>query len=322
MDAILKPLYCLSGDTIIEGPDGNERIDKLAKRGGPFRVWSLTPDGKKVAATADFAFKKGTAELYTYTLANGRTLTATAQHRWLTRTGWLEAEKSPVGTEVATVDHTRAGPHDDGIDVPQMDLPDIAWCEVQEGPAVEYSRVVSVEPAGVRDYYDMHVPGWVNYCGNGVWSHNTDVILAFMKWKDIGRAQDLGWSHLHESWGSGADRAYTLSALIALRTGMWLTREQTTHTVVVADGTENLRVGQNGHGNAYIGTRIGTSVKDWGPAGKIYVDRITELTLGWSRTESPAFKLVIGQRPDEDPILKGFEMIQEIMSIAQELGVL
>lgn len=150
----------------------------------------------------------------------------------------------------------------------------------------------------------------------------TDVILAFMKWKNISRAQDLGFSHYHETWGQGADRAYTLSALIALRTGMWLTREQTSHTVVIADGTENLRIGQNGKGNAYIGTRVGTSVKDWGEPGKVYVDRISELTLGWSRTESPAFKIVIGQRPDEDPILKGLEMISEVLSIAQELGVL
>ncbi|WP_253805069.1 hypothetical protein [Nocardia sp. FDAARGOS_372] len=47
----------------------------------------------------------------------------------------------------------------------------------------------------------------------------TDVFLAFMKWQDIGRAQKLGWSHYFETWCEGADRAYTLSALIALRTG-------------------------------------------------------------------------------------------------------
>lgn len=322
VDAILKPLYCLAGDTIIDGPDGPERIDVLAARGGPFRVWSITPEGDRVSAIADFAFKKGTAELYECTLADGRTLTATAQHRWLTRSGWLEVENSPVGTEVATVDHSRAGLGDVGADAPSEDLPDAAWPEIHDGAAVEYSPVVSVRSVGVQDFYDMHVPGWVSYSGNGIWCHNTDVILAFMKWKDIGRAQDLGFSHYHETFGQGGDRAYTLSALIALRTGMWLTREQTSHTVVIADGTENLRIGQNGKGNAYIGTRVGTSVKDWGTPGKVYVDRISELTLGWSRTESPAFKITIGQRPDEDPILKGLEMIQEVFSIAQELGVL
>jgi len=150
----------------------------------------------------------------------------------------------------------------------------------------------------------------------------TDTILAFMKWKDIGRAQDLGWSHYHEAWGEGADRAYTLAALVALRTGMWRTRERTSHTVTVADGCEGLRIGQNGRGNCWNGTRIGTTVKDWGKPGRVYVDRVSELVLSYSRKNSPAFTITIGQRPDEDPILKGLEMIQEMFSIAQELGVL
>jgi len=150
----------------------------------------------------------------------------------------------------------------------------------------------------------------------------TDTLLAFMKWKDIGRAQDLGWSHFHESWGEGADRAYTLAALIALRTGMWRTRETTSHTVTVADGTEGLRVGQNGRGNCYIGTRIGTTKRNFGKPGRVYVDTVSEIVLSYSRTASPAFTLTIGERPDEDPIIKGLEMIQEMFSIAQELGVL
>lgn len=150
----------------------------------------------------------------------------------------------------------------------------------------------------------------------------TDTILAFMKWKDVGRAQDLGWSHYHETWCDGADRAYTLSALIALRTGMWRTREQTSHSVTVADGIEGLRIGQRGRGNAWLGTRIGTTVKDWGVAGRVYVDRITELTLEWSRTKTPLWSLIIGARMQEDPLMKGLEMIKEAMSLARDLGVL
>lgn len=150
----------------------------------------------------------------------------------------------------------------------------------------------------------------------------TDTVLAFMKWKDLGRSHDLGWSHFHESWGEGGDRAYTLSALVTLRTGLWKTRERTSHTLTVADGTEGLRVGENGRGNCYIGTRIGTTVKDWGEPGRVYVDRVSELTLSYSRTDTPAFDITIGERSDEDPIVKGLEMIQDIFGIAQELGVL
>ncbi|MEV0247974.1 hypothetical protein AB0H76_15380 [Nocardia sp. NPDC050712] len=149
----------------------------------------------------------------------------------------------------------------------------------------------------------------------------TDVFLAFMKWQDIPRANRLGWSHYHETWCDGADRAYTLSALIALRTGMWRTREQTTHSVTVADGVENLRVGQRGKGNAYLGTRIGTTVQDWGAPGRVYVDRITELTLWWDRKTTPHWDIVVGHREPEDPMMQILEMIQEISSIARDLGV-
>lgn len=150
----------------------------------------------------------------------------------------------------------------------------------------------------------------------------TDVFLAFMKWQDIGRAQRAGWSHYQETWCEGADRAYTLSALIALRTGMWRTREQTTHTVTVADGVENLRIGQRGKGNAWLGTRIGTTVQNWGPPGKVYVDRITEITLSWDRKTTPHWDLTVGHREPEDPLMKGLEMLQDVMSIARDLGVL
>jgi hypothetical protein len=150
----------------------------------------------------------------------------------------------------------------------------------------------------------------------------TDVVGAFQKWKDIGRAGDLGWSHFHETIAEGADRAYTLSALIALRSGMWRTREQTSHTLTVADGFGNLRVGQNGKGNAYLGTRIGSTCKDWGKPGRVYVDRVSEVTLSYDRKTSPTWQLTIGARADEDPFVKGLEMLQEMAAITRELGML
>lgn len=148
----------------------------------------------------------------------------------------------------------------------------------------------------------------------------TDTILAFMAWKSPQRATRAGWSHYHEHWGEGASRAYTLAALIALRTGMWSTREQTSHSVVVADGCPYL-IGEQGFGHMTIGDRVGTTVKGM-PDGKVYVDRISELTMGWSRDSSPAWRIQIGVREFEDPAIKALEAIQEIMSIAQSLGVL
>ncbi|MEU1432123.1 hypothetical protein ABZ412_34155 [Nocardia sp. NPDC005746] len=150
----------------------------------------------------------------------------------------------------------------------------------------------------------------------------TDTLFAYMKQHDPVRAGRLGWSHLHETLCEGSDRAYTISALLALRAGWWRTREQSTHQLKVVDGYEGLRIGQYGHGNAYLGTRIGTTVKDWGVPGVIYVDRITEITISWDRKTTPIFDLTVGHRDEEDPIVKGLEMIQEVAAIARELGML
>lgn len=150
----------------------------------------------------------------------------------------------------------------------------------------------------------------------------TDTVLAFMKWKDTGRASDLGWSHFHEVFCDGSDRAYTLSALVALRSGMWRTREQISHTVEIADGIEGLRVGANGYGNCDIGTRIGVTVQGFGQPGQVWVDQVSELVLGGARDTTPGFKITIGARTIEDPVVKGMEMIKDIFSMTQELGVL
>lgn len=148
----------------------------------------------------------------------------------------------------------------------------------------------------------------------------TDVFLAFMAWKSPARAQALGEFHYHEVWADGADRAYTLSALIALRTALWVTRETFTHKLTVADGSPWL-VGQRGFGHFYVGDRIGSTVKGT-PKGKIYVDRVSDITLSWDRTKGPTWDITIGQREQEDPVIKAYELIQEIFGITRDLGVL
>ncbi len=148
----------------------------------------------------------------------------------------------------------------------------------------------------------------------------TDTILAWMAWKSPARAQSLGWSHYHEGFAEGADRAYTLSALIALRTKFWLTREQTSHSLVVADGSP-WHIGERGRGHFFVGDRVGSTVRGM-PKGRVFVDRVSELTLAWDRESTPAWKITIGQREIEDPVVKAFEAIQEVFSIARELGVL
>lgn len=148
----------------------------------------------------------------------------------------------------------------------------------------------------------------------------TDVFLAFMTVSVPGRASSLGFSHYHEAWADGADRAYTLKAIISLRASIWATRETFTHKLTVADGLPWL-VGQRGKGHFYLGDRIGSTVRG-APKGKIYVDRVSQITLTFSRDRSPTWEITIGERKQQDPVMKALEFIQDLFEIARGLGVL
>lgn len=146
----------------------------------------------------------------------------------------------------------------------------------------------------------------------------TDVFLAFMSWKDTNRIAAMGWSHYKERWAEGSDKAYTLSAVIGLRTSLWATRNNHTHKITVRDGAPWI-VGQNGLGHFYIGDRIGSTSKM--QPGQIFVDRVSEIAIKWDRSTAPTWEITIGQRKPFDPVVKAFQRIQAIMSAIQSLGV-
>lgn len=148
----------------------------------------------------------------------------------------------------------------------------------------------------------------------------TDVFLAFGKHKNIERAQRLGWSHYHEKWAEGGDRAYTLAWLLAMRTGMWETREMHRATLTIADGAP-WRIGQRGHGHFFLGDRIAFNIEGMSP-GKLIVERVSELTLAWDRESAPTWQIQVGEREPVDPILKAFSDLQDFLGVLTDLGVM
>ncbi|MFI7001343.1 phage tail protein [Nocardia sp. NPDC050175] len=149
----------------------------------------------------------------------------------------------------------------------------------------------------------------------------TDTVLAWMSFKSPLRAPAMGWSHYFEFFQQGADRAYTLSSLIAVRMGLWATRGYHGHKLTVADGSPYL-IGENGQGHFFLGDRIGATVKGL-PRGQIYVDQVTSLELSWKRGVTPAWKVTIGNDAAlEDPVAKAMKYVQRIMSDLRDLGVM
>lgn len=147
----------------------------------------------------------------------------------------------------------------------------------------------------------------------------SDVFGAFGTHKNLQRIARTGANHYMEDWAQGGDRAYTLGWLLAMRAGMYATRETNRVTLTVDDGCP-YQVGDLGYGDFYIGDRVGFSVEGM-PVGKIYVECVSELTLAWDRTTRPTWTIQIGQREQSDPLMKAFELWQEYTGLLRDLGV-
>ena len=309
VDTLLQPLYedCQKFDTLIDGPDGKERIDVLAARGEPFRVWSLTPEGERVPAWAALAFKKGTAELHTYTLADGRSITVTKDHRFLTPSGFVRAGDLSVGSRISTSDGTSY------TDIAPRQVQDSDYWAVPTDSQV----IIDIASDGVSDFYDLHVPGWENYSSaDGIWSHNT--ILAWWSIKSFERAQNAGWSRLFEYFQQGSDRAYTLAALMVLRAGFWATKTQVSWKVTVSDGRPFL-IGDRGIGHFFLDDRVGLRLKG---SPEIHMDRCRKIDLAWDAENPPEWQITIGDdRIFQDPAQRAWGKIEQLIAGLRDIGV-
>lgn len=145
-----------------------------------------------------------------------------------------------------------------------------------------------------------------------------DVFGAFGKHRSGRRASELGTFHYFERFQDGADRAYTLAWLLAMRTGMWETREINSVAVRIANGAP-WRIGQNGLGHFFVGDRVGFALQSM--SGRIIVERVSELTLSWDRDKPPTWEVQIGERQHNDSVIELFEKFQDIRGLLQELGV-
>lgn len=116
---------CVAGGTRIYDPVTNTHtpIKALAERGRSIPVLAMTPNGLRLA-TAFAPFKKGTADLYEVVMDDGRRITVTAHHRFLTPDGWQRAGALLPGSLLACAEgppakslgcapsvHIEDGPH-------------------------------------------------------------------------------------------------------------------------------------------------------------------------------------------------------------------
>jgi len=138
-------------------------------------------------------FRKGKADIYRVTLASGRSIAVTLEHRFLSRSGWVYASGLELGMELlsglpADARHSKGTPGDSLAGCLQFREFELSAQQSSAGFLVSpsalsfWDKVVRIQFERHGEYYDTYVPGGENYLANGVWNHNTGKTRSILEW--------------------------------------------------------------------------------------------------------------------------------------------
>src|SRR5260370_24297289 len=91
---------CVTGDTRVMLADGR-RVPIRELVGQTPEVWASSADQKIIKAQSDLVWSKGVRQVFRVSLASGRTLRATSNHRVFTGDGWKTVGELGPGSRVA-----------------------------------------------------------------------------------------------------------------------------------------------------------------------------------------------------------------------------
>ena len=135
---------CVTGDTLVQLADGaSVPIERLV--GATPEVVAMSPKRRILSAMSDKIWKIGRRPVFSIRLSSGPIIRVTAKHRLYGEDGWVRVSELSEGNSVAT---DASG--------------DLFW-----------DRVVTIEPDGEEDVYDLTVPGPASWVGNSVIQHNS-----------------------------------------------------------------------------------------------------------------------------------------------------
>lgn len=177
----LRESGCLSGETLIYLPELGLHcpIRDLAP-GRELRVAALDESGQRlVTAEVSRAFRTGTKPVYRVTTRTGRVIRATANHKFLSESGWKRLDELGIGERIAALPEIQSpsrlrpglrmrnesGSNQHRQAQMALVLPDQA--------GVFYDPVASIEADGIEDVYDLTVPVYHNFAANGLIVHNS-----------------------------------------------------------------------------------------------------------------------------------------------------
>jgi replicative DNA helicase len=91
---------CVTGETLVCLADGR-RVPIRELVGQTPEVWAMSEDQKIIKAQSDLVWSKGVRQVFRVSLASGRSLRATSNHRVFTGDGWKTVGELALGSRVA-----------------------------------------------------------------------------------------------------------------------------------------------------------------------------------------------------------------------------
>ena len=190
----LRESGCLTGDTRVYLPEIGQHVPIRELVGQKdFLASSVNLETWKLeTARVSRAFCTGVKPVYRLTTRLGRTIRATANHKFLTVAGWKRLDELTIDEQVAVPARKAATPFRPSGTFPlsggRVTAPPLpategrAWERGLGGEGliaesitsdVYWDRIVSIEADGESDVYDLTVPGLHNFVADNVIVHNS-----------------------------------------------------------------------------------------------------------------------------------------------------
>jgi replicative DNA helicase len=179
----LRESGCLTGDTRVYLPETGDYtpLEDLVGR-ADFEVLALNRSTWKLERRkVTRAFATGRKPVYRLTTQLGRTIRATGNHKFLAFDGWRRLDEVETGDQLAVPsEHLSAevGPHARGPEArtspgSTVVLEHTERARDKAASDVYWDRVVSIEPEGVEEVYDLTVEGLHNFVAEDIFVHNS-----------------------------------------------------------------------------------------------------------------------------------------------------
>jgi DNA-directed DNA polymerase III PolC len=165
---------CVVGETrIVDADTGRRvRIDDLVEGREQVKTTLTCSDELRIEPRRIVATKQsGIKEVFRLRTALGREIEATAEHPFLTISGWRKLGELCFDDAVASapLPGGEMGEHRDVLGECADSVPLNRWI----GSEVSWDRVTSIEPAGRRMTYDLEIEGNHNFLANDFVVHNS-----------------------------------------------------------------------------------------------------------------------------------------------------